>query len=112
MRQYLRVFKHIDKDKNEFWYARELMKAIGYSKWSNFASVLEKAKSACKLSKKMVYEHFSDVSKTIKMPKGATKRIEDYRLSRYACYLIVQNSDSRKETVALGQTYFVVQTRK
>lgn len=104
--------KHIDEYGNEYWYARELMKAIEYSKWSNFASVIEKAKLACELSKKEIYEHFADVGKTIKMPKGATKKIDDYKLSRYACYLIVQNSDPRKETVALGQTYFAVQTRK
>lgn len=104
--------KHIDEYGNEYWLARELMKAIEYSKWSNFASVIEKAKSACELSKKIVFQHFADVGKTIKMPKGATKQIEDYKLSRYACYLIVQNADPRKEVVALGQTYFAVQTRR
>lgn len=104
--------KHIDGYGNEYWLARELMSELEYSKWSNFASVIEKAKSACNLSKKAIYEHFADVGKTIKMPKGAEKRIDDYKLSRYACYLIVQNSDPRKEVVALGQTYFAVQTRR
>ncbi len=104
--------KHIDENSNEYWCARELMKAIEYSKWSNFVGVIEKAKSACELSEKIVYEHFAAVGKTIKMPKGAAKQIDDYKLSRYACYLIVQNADPRKETIALGQTYFAVQTRK
>lgn len=104
--------KHIDEYGNEYWYARELMKAIEYSKWSNFASVIEKAKSACELSEKEVYEHFADVGKLSKRANSAEVEIKDYKLSRYACYLIVQNSDPRKETVALGQTYFAVQTRR
>ena len=88
------------------------MKVLGYLKWSNFVSVMEKAKLACELSKKRVYEHFADVGKTSKMPNGGVKKILDYKLSRYACYLIVQNADPRKEVVALGQTYFAVQTRR
>lgn len=104
--------KHVDENGNEYWEARELMKVLGYLKWSNFVSVMEKAKLACELSKKRVYEHFADVGKTSKMPNGGVKKILDYKLSRYACYLIVQNADSRKEVVALGQTYFAVQTRR
>ena len=104
--------KHIDEYGNEYWFARELMIALEYSKWSNFASVIEKAKSACELSKKIVDEHFTDVGKLSKRNNNAMVKIEDFKLSRYACYLIVQNSDPRKEVVALGQTYFAVQTRR
>lgn len=104
--------KHIDENGYEYWNARELMIALGYSKWSNFVGVIDKAKSACKLSNNNINNHFADIGKTIKMPKGATKTIDDYGLSRYACYLIAQNGDSRKETIALAQTYFAIQTRK
>lgn len=104
--------KHIDEYGNEYWLARELQVILGYKEWRKFEGVITKAKEACKNSEKIVCEHFADVSKTIKMLKGATKQIDDYNLSRYACYLIVQNSDPRKEVVALGQTYFAIQTRK
>lgn len=104
--------KHINETGYEYWNARELMIALGYSKWSNFVGVIDKAKSACKLSKNNINNHFADIGKTIKMPKGATKTIDDYGLSIYACYLIAQNGDSRKETIALAQTYFAIQTRK
>lgn len=104
--------KHIDEYGKEYWLARELMGTLAYSKWSNFASVIEKAKSACELSKKIVHEHFADVGKLSKRNNNAIVKIEDFKLSRYACYLIVQNGDARKEEIALGQTYFAVQTRK
>ncbi len=104
--------KHIDEYGNEYWSARELMAALEYSKWSNFVGVINKAKSTCNLSKNSIADHFADVGKTIDMPKGATKTIDDYKLSRYACYLIAQNGDSRKEVIALAQTYFAIQTRK
>ena len=104
--------KHLDDYGHEYWYGRELMKVLNYSKWSNFELVIEKAKSACELSKYVVEEHFADVGKTINMPKNAFKTIQDYKLSRYACYLIAQNGDSRKRVIALAQTYFAVQTRK
>ena len=104
--------KHVNEYGIEFWYARELMEALDYSKWSNFTGVIDKAKSACKLSNNNIDDHFTDVGKTIKMPKGATKTIDDYELTRYACYLIAQNGDPRKETIALAQTYFAIQTRR
>lgn len=104
--------KHIDENGVEFWYARELMKVLNYSKWGNFIKVIDKAMEACKNSKINIKEHFADVGKTIKMPKGAEKIIEDLKLTRYACYLIAQNGDSRKKAIALAQTYFAVQTRK
>ncbi len=104
--------KHTDEYGMEFWYARELQKALDYTEWRKFENAINKAKEACKNSNNKINDHFVGVDKTIKMPKNATKKIGDYKLSRYACYLIVQNSDPRKEVVALGQTYFAVQTRK
>lgn len=105
--------RHIDELGNEYWEARELMIALGYSKWGNFKKVIDKSKISCNISNNNVNDHFADVGKTVPMPSGAKpKIIEDYKLSRYACYLIVQNSDPRKKTVALGQTYFAIQTRK
>ena len=105
--------KHIDEFGNEYWCARELMLTLEYSKWEHFAKVINKAKISCKLSGVNVDDHFPIIGKTIKMPKGATKEVIDYKLSRYACYLIVQNaSPVRHKSVALGQTYFAFQTRK
>ena len=104
--------KHIDAHGNEYWEARELMQALEYSKWENFNKVIEKAKVACKISNINVFEHFPDVRKMLNIGNNAKIEIEDYNLSRYACYLIVQNADVRKKVVALGQTYFAVQTRK
>ncbi len=104
--------KHIDEFGNEYWYARELMIALEYSKWSNFISVIDKAKNACKLSNYAIEEHFADVGKLSKRANKAIVTIQDFKLSRYACYLIVQNADPRKKNIALGQTYFAVQTRK
>ena len=104
--------KHIDENGIEFWYAREIMEVLQYSKWQNFEKIIDKAKTSCKNSDISVFEHFTDISKTIKMPKGAEKTILDYKLTRYACYLIAQNGDSRKRVIALAQTYFAVQTRK
>ena len=104
--------KHIDECGNEFWYARELMIALKYNKWQNFEKIIEKAKEACKNSNIIVFEQFTDVSKLSKRANNAEITIKDYKLSRYACYLIAQNGDSRKQVIALAQTYFAVQTRK
>lgn len=104
--------KHIDELENEYWEARELMTALGYSKWGNFKKVIDKAKITCKISGNKVEDCFAGVGKSIISGKGKIDIIEDYKLSRYACYLIVQNADPRKKTVALGQTYFAYQTRK
>ncbi len=104
--------KHIDEYGNEYWLARELMQALKYTKWSNFASVIDKAKNACINSKIDESEHFADAGKLSKRANNAEVCIKDYKLSRYACYLIAQNGDSRKESIALAQTYFAVQTRK
>ena len=104
--------KHIDELGNEYWEARELMIALEYSKWEHFVKVINKAKISCKLSGVNVEDHFPVKGKIVK--SGATtKEVIDYKLSRYACYLIVQNaSPVRHKSVALGQTYFAVQTRK
>ena len=104
--------KHIDENGIGFWYARELQAVLDYKEWRKFENVINKAKQACENSEISAFEHFVDVDKTIKMPKGAEKTIPDYKLSRYACYLIAQNGDSRKKVIALAQTYFAVQTRK
>ena len=104
--------KKIDQDGVEYWEARELMVILEYTQWRNFENVIKKAKSACKLSGQAISDHFADISKVIKAGKGATPSIQDYKLSRYACYLIAQNGDSTKEPIALAQTYFATQTRK
>ena len=104
--------RHIEENGIEYWYGRELQKILEYNKWENFEKVINKAMIACENTGISVTEHFPDVRKTIKMPKGAEKEIKDYKLSRYACYLIAQNGDSRKKVIALAQTYFAVQTRK
>lgn len=104
--------KHMEENGTEFWYARELMTMLEYSKWGNFIKVIDKAKESCKNSNMNVLDHFADVGKMIIVAKGAERKIEDYKLTRYACYLIAQNGDTRKNTIALAQTYFAVQTRK
>jgi len=96
----------------EFWFARDLQKLLEYDEWRNFLGVIEKAKIACKNSGQLVTDHFVDVNKTIAMPKGAKKEIDEYLLTRYACYLIAQNGDPRKEEIAFAQSYFAIQTRK
>ena len=104
--------KHIDENGVEFWYARELQSVLDYKEWRKFDGVIQRAIKACENSNINVLEHFVGTAKTIKMPKGAEKTIVDYKLTRYACYLIAQNGDSRKKVIALAQTYFAVQTRK
>ena len=104
--------KHMDENGIEYWYARELQLVLDYKEWRKFENVIKKAIDACENSGISAFEHFVGADKTIQMPKGATKSIKDYKLTRYACYLIAQNGDSRKEVIALAQTYFAIQTRK
>ena len=104
--------KHVDEFGNEFWFARELQKVLEYKDWRNFLKVLNKVKEACENSGFKVNEQLVELNKLSKRNNNAFVNIKDYRLSRYACYLIVQNADPSKEVVALGQTYFAIQTRK
>ncbi len=100
------------KDRIEFWFARDLQHLLGYTEWRNFNKVINKAKTACETSDHKILDHFVDVSKTIEMPKGASKDIPDFMLTRFACYLIAQNGDPQKEVIAFAQNYFAVQTRE
>ncbi|MCL2025230.1 MAG: DNA damage-inducible protein D [Leptospirales bacterium] len=121
--------KYRDENGTEYWLARELVSVLGYTKWDNFQRVIDRAMLACKNSGFEVADQFAEVNKFVEMPtkprksneqeigfpdigKTKTKAVIDYRLSRYACYLIVQNGDPRKELIALGQTYFAIQTRR
>ena len=104
--------KHVDDDGNEYWYARELQKVLEYTEWRKFVGVIKKAINSCKASNYVVLDHFVGADKMINLGKGGQRKISDYKLSRYACYLIAQNGDSRKKVIALAQTYFAIQTRK
>ena len=105
---------HAKKTENavEFWLARDLQQLLGYTDWRNFLQVIGKAKTACELSDSQVADHFVDASKMVTLGSGSQRKVEDIMLTRYACYLIAQNGDSRKEVIAFAQTYFAVQTRK
>lgn len=104
--------KHTDEEGREYWYARELMVVLQYKKWQNFEAIINKAMISCTNSEINVLDHFADVSKMVKIGSGAEREQQDYKLTRYACYLIAQNGDSRKKVIAVAQTYFAVQTRK
>ena len=104
--------KHIDENGIEFWYARELMPILQYANWQNFEKIIGKAKISCENSSINVLDHFIDIDKMVQIGSGAERKQKDYKLTRYACYLIAQNGDSRKKVIALAQTYFAIQTRK
>jgi len=115
--QILELFRRFEATASEVegvecWSAREMQTLLGYSKWENFENVIEKAKESCRNAGEEVSNHFPDIRKTIPMPKGAEKEIDDILLTRYACYLIAQNGDSRKEEISFAQNYFAVQTRR
>jgi DNA-damage-inducible protein D len=104
--------KHINEIGQEYWSARELFSALKYIKWDKFLGVIAKAKEACRNSRQNPDDHFPRAGKMVKIGSGAKRDIGDLHLTRYACYLIIQNADPSKEIIALGQTYFAIQTRK
>ena len=104
--------KHIDENGNEYWLARELQKVLQYTQWRRFENVINKAKLACKNSNIKVDDHFANVGKMVDIGSNTKRETNDYKLSRYSCYFIAQNSDPRKEVISLAQTYFAIQTRK
>lgn len=101
-----------EQDGVEYWLARDLQVLLEYEEWRNFSKVIDKAKISCKNAGQNPTDHFVDVNKTIPMPKGAEKIIDDYMLTRYACYIIAQNGDPRKDSIAFAQSYFAIQTRR
>ncbi len=104
--------KHIDENGKEYWKAREIMRALEYSEYRKFLPVIKKAVTSCETSNVNVNDHFVHVADMVKIGSNTKRKVDDYKLSRYACYLIAQNGDSRKRVIALAQTYFAVQTRK
>src|SRR5690554_2608929 len=112
--QKLNLFEQIrqtDENGNEYWLARQLAKALEYNDFRNFIKVITKAKEACENSGQIIENHIVEANEMVAIGSGATRNMPSYKLSRYACYLIVQNANPSKEVVALGQTYFAVQTR-
>ena len=109
------IVKEVKDDEGnsiEVWYARELQEVLGYTRWENFIGVIGRSIESCNTLGINVDDHFREVTKMIQLPKGATRDVQDFMLTRYACYLIAQNGDPKKEEIAFAQSYFAVQTRK
>lgn len=100
------------EEKIEFWYARDLMKLLGYNRWENFEKAIKRAMESCETAKIEVTDHFREVTKMVQLGSGSKRNVKDYMLTRYACYLIAMNGDTSKEEIAFAQSYFAVQTRK
>lgn len=101
-----------DEDGVEYWLARDIMRPLGYSRWENFETAVKRAMASCETSKTPVESHFREATKMVELGSGTSREVRDYKLTRYACYLIAQNGDPRKEEIALAQAYFAVQTRR